>query len=636
MSRTWRQRAVGRSALILMSAVICALAVDTAFAEEELLGEGNDGNRSGPVHLIPLYAQIFADDDPVEIRPDSKPALPFSVRATCGECHDYANIAGGWHFNSSDPQAPAGRPGEPWVLVDRTARTLLPVSGRAWKGTFTPEHLGISSWEMAKQFGRHMPGGDWGERFGDSDDGLDRLDASGKFEINCLACHNGDHRQDQSEAALQGLRENYRWIPTASSGLGVVSGLASSASEAFDPLMDDDVQVQYDAQRFDAKNAVFMDIAGRPPADRCYFCHSLQKRDLPENEAWQTDEDIHLTGGMTCVDCHRNGDDHRIVRGYEGEVEAENKPLSARGLTCEGCHLGDQGGQDVAAASGRLGAPRPEHKGFPTIHFQKLSCTACHSGPWPNRQNQYVRTPRIHRLGLHGKHRLDMTLPHVASPVFVTSETTGKITASRMIWPAYWGRMGKDQISPIPPETVKKQAGDLLAVETVEFKNDWLEIAPDQIAAVLTALKAEGQAEPVYVAGGKLYRLAGDGLSVRTEDHPGAQPYSWPLAHNVRPAQQSLGVNGCDDCHTIDSPFFFGEVAVDTPVSDRMDTAQPRYQLAGQSGTYWWAFNASFVFRPMLKTVGFVCAGLLGLILLAYALAGLRWVLRRIQGPIQE
>ena len=107
------------------------------------------------------------------------------------------------------------------------------------------------------------------------------------------------------------------------------------------------------------------------------------------------------------------------------------------------------------------------------------------------------------------------------------------------------------------------------------------------------------------------------------------------MAHNVRPAQQSLGVNGCDDCHTTDSNFFFGEVAVDTPVLSQAETVKPMYELAGKSGTYWWSFNASFLFRPMLKTIGFICCGILAVLLLLYLMLALRRILIKLNGQTE-
>ncbi len=48
-----------------------------------------------------------------------------------------------------------------------------------------------------------------------------------------------------------------------------------------------------------------------------------------------------------------------------------------------------------------------------------------------------------------------------------------------------------------------------------------------------------------------------------------AEPYLWPIAHDVRPAAQSLGVRRCEDCHSTGSPFFFGKVLVDSPVEGK-------------------------------------------------------------------
>jgi hypothetical protein len=126
------------------------------------------------------------------------------------------------------------------------------------------------------------------------------------------------------------------------------------------------------------------------------FRHS----DLPASgkkpEKWSQDEDVHLTAGLKCVDCHRNGLQHNIVRGYDREAAVSGNEMAAA-TSCRGCHLGDENGR--RPEGGRLGAPVPEHKGIPTIHFDKLTCTACHSGPWPGDKTLLAKTSRAHRLG---------------------------------------------------------------------------------------------------------------------------------------------------------------------------------------------------------------------------------------------
>jgi len=276
---------------------------------------------------------------------------------------------------------------------------------------------------------------------------------------------------------------------------------------------------------------------------------------------------VHLAAGLSCVDCHRHGANHMISRGYEDAdtAVAEGKKATIASLTCAGCHLGSE---EDRSDSGRLGAPRPEHKGIPVVHFDKLTCTACHSGAMPAEQSGQVRTARIHWLGLHGKHHLDMYQPQIVATV-MTKRQDGKIGPSRMIWPAFWARMRDEQVTPIEPGQVRKVAGDVL--KAGDSDKHLPEISREQIAQVLTLLQGqcEDGEQAVYVAGGRLYQL--DGETVTAKEHSVAQPYSWALAHDVRPAQQSLGARSCTDCHAKDAPFFIGKVAVDSPVAGDTD-----------------------------------------------------------------
>jgi hypothetical protein len=573
--------------------------------ETKRLGDGNDGNRSPYVHWIDLL-----DEKGVKIRAADKKPQPFSTRKTCGECHDYQAISRGWHFAGAEPNDPAGRPAQPWVLRDAKTRTQIPISPRGWKGAFTPEQIGLSAKDYVSQFGSHLPGGGYGEMPADPKDPhqVVRREISGSYEINCLACHNIDPRQDSNTAALQAARENYRWIATASSGLAVVNGTASALSDFFDPEFDEGIKTTYNAGIFNADGQVLLDISRRCPPTRCYFCHSSQDLNISETEEWTRDEDVHLTSGLICTDCHRHGKDHKISRGFETADPAK------AALTCEGCHLGT-----VAAdipESARLGAPKPAHRGIPTIHFEKLTCTACHSGTWPQEEAGQWRTARIHKIGLHGKHSLDLRQPRVYGPVFMKGED-GKIGPYRLFWPAYWGLMKEDMISPIAPKQIPAGADSILSAE-IEQTDGWRTLTEEQIGEVLRHLVPKGEGkEAVYICGGRLYRLEGEALTSMV--HPAAEPYAWPMAHDVRPAEQSLGVRSCADCHTTDSPFFFGKVPADSPVSGQERFVQ-MVQLQGLSRLYIWFFNFSFVFRPWMKAVSLAACGLVGLVLLAYVL----------------
>ena len=368
--------------------LICVNAHLRAAEKGKGLGDGHDGNRSSISHVITLY-----DEKDVEIKPNVSQPRPISMRNTCGKCHDYDAMASGWHFHSGSTNALSGRVGEPWVLTDTRIRTQIPISNRGWKGAYKPSDVDMSAWKFLKQFSSHFPGGNYGEMVpSDDDEDADpeeflRWPISGTYEINCLACHHADRKQNQSDAALQAARENFRWAATVASGLATVKGAASELDDFYDPETEYEIVTNYDKSRFDANNKVFLDIVRKPPSNRCYYCHSTQDLQTPGKDEWVHNEDVHLASGMSCSDCHRNGVDHMMTR---GDIEPNHKnPHSSNdylkafdikkvaSYSCSGCHLGNESGVDAAnKMGGHLGAPIPEHKGIPPIHFEKLSCTA--------------------------------------------------------------------------------------------------------------------------------------------------------------------------------------------------------------------------------------------------------------------
>ena len=616
--------------LCLLVLCLCAAAADT---EQKLLGDESDGSMAHPIHRIPLIAE---EGD--QIGPDDDPVLPFSTKQTCGGvCHSYDVIATGWHFNAADANVPRGRPGEPWVLVDGRSGTQIPISHRAWPGTFTPKQAGLSNKLFLKIFGRHLPGGGVGELEPEKPEDIMRTFVSGKLEINCLSCHDGDPGNNQAEYDTQLKRENFRWAAAATTSFTTVTGSAKDMPDTWDPMMPEPLNdpkkvppgTKYGPNTFGEKKNVLLNVVRETPANRCYFCHSNMYLTDEHTEKWTGDEDIHMTAGLTCVDCHRNGIDHEIVRGYEGEAGSSGNPLAAT-FTCRGCHLpADDGSVPVA---GRLGAPVPEHKGLPPVHFEKMSCTACHSGPWPTDKTVLVKTARAHRLGTIGVNKSPEALPHIASPVYATQEN-GKIAPHRLIWPSYWASMKDDGIAPIAFETAMKVVGDALADVERPTSGDWPTFTSDHIIKGLRALAAAADGKAVYVSAGNLYSFDDSGDLSREEDHPAAKPYLWPITHGVRPAAQSLGIRYCTDCHDADEGFLFGDVVIDSPVAaDERDSAKKMTDFQDVDPSYAAAFAFSFVFRPIMKLVALCSCAVLALVLLLYALKALGCVAKTLGG----
>ena len=631
--------------LVLCLLALC-LPVAAAETGQKLLGDESDGSRAHPIHRLGLLAEPGEQDaEPVEIDPNVDTAeevlLPFSTRQTCGKCHSYGIINKGWHFNSVDPNAASGRPGQPWIYVDAKTGTQIPLSYRSWPGTFKPGQFGLTDSEFTKIFGRQTPGGGAGE----TDDPVEvmRQYVSGKLEINCLSCHNGDPRQDQGGPtgyAVQVSRGNFRWATAASSGLAAVTGSANDMDEMYDPFDPFSVEsaqsgktkppaITYHKNVFDHDNSVFFNIVREVSSHRCYFCHSNLYIGTEKAEKWSEDEDIHLKAGLTCVDCHRNGMDHNIVRGYPGEEDTSDNELAAAS-SCEGCHLGEHSASEPTA--GRLSAPVPEHRGIPTVHFERLTCTACHSGPWPGDEPHFTKTSMAHRLGTPNVNKAREMLPHIASPVFA-KQADGKIAPHKLVWPAFWGVLNDNSVTPIELGTVTKVIADVLSKEKFPFSGDWPELTADHIAQGLSALASGGTPEgkTVYVSGGRLYSLDDSGQLSEHKDHPAAKPYLWPIGHDVRPAAQSLGIRYCTDCHGTKAPFFFGDVTVDTPVVEARDSKK-MVDFQDISPFYAWAFAFSFVFRPWMKMVVLGSCAVMAFVLLLYALKALGCVVKALAG----
>lgn len=576
----------------------CAVAADTG---QKLLGDESDGSRAHPIHNIPLLTE---QGD--EIGPDDDPLLPFSTRQTCGGvCHSYDVVATGWHFNATDANVPPGRPGEPWILADGRSGTQIPISHRAWPGTFTPKQAGLSNKLFLKIFGRHMAGGGAGELEPEQPEEIMRSFVSGRLEINCLSCHDGDPGHNQAEYGAQVLRENFRWAAAATTGFATVTGSAADMPDTYDPAMPEPLSdpkkvppgITYRPNTFGDQKKVLLNILRESPPQRCYFCHSNMYLADEHTEKWTTDEDIHMTAGLTCVDCHRNGINHQLVRGYEGEADASDNPLAAT-TSCRGCHLpGDANEPPVA---GRLGAPVPKHEGLPPVHIEKLTCTACHSGPWPGDETILIKTSRAHRLGTIGVNKSHEALPHIVTPVYATDHE-GKIAPHKLIWPSYWGGMTDDVITPVAFETAISVVGAALGDVERPVSGDWPALTLDNIVTGLKAIAGSVKGKPVYVSGGNLYGFDDSGNLSEQKDHPAAEPYLWAIGHDVRPAAQALGARRCEDCHSPGSPFFFGKIAVDTPVEKQAGAFVEMNQMHEVSGPTHVGINKFF--KYMIITV---------------------------------
>ncbi len=632
--------------------LVSGLFVAAAETEQKFLGDESDGSRATPIHLIPLYAENEDGEKGEKIQPDAEFPMPFSTRHTCIDCHNYDLVKKGWHFNAVDANVPPGRSGQPWIYFDSKLCIQIPLSYRNWPGTFRPEQIGLTEFKFTKIFGRHMPGGGPGEIEAEDIDDIGRQLVSGKLEINCLSCHNANDGQDMGSQigySVQVARENFRWAATAACEFASVTGSADQLPATYDPFMPDPgvkdaPTVTYRKEAFNENNEVLFEIVREVPNERCYYCHSDLYIDNEDAEKWSSDEDVHLKAGLTCVDCHRNGIDHNIIRGYAEEANISQNPIAAMS-TCEGCHLPE--GEDESR-TGRHGAPIPTHPGIPTVHFDRLTCSACHSGPWPGDKTILTKTSRAHKLGTPNVNKAPDGLPHVISPIFakqegIIAEYLGrdllledrKIAPHKLIWPAYWGILEGDRVKPIEISIVENVIGGVFADLELSATGDWPQISKEQIVEAIRVINTAIGTKAVYISGGKFYSLDDSGAIKEQENHPAAQPYLWPIAHNVRPAAQSLGVRYCTDCHATDAPFFFGDVTIDSPIVAERDSVKKMVEFLNVRPFYMKAFAFSFVFRPWMKIIALGSCAVLAMVLLLYALRALSCVAKVLAGNNQ-
>ena len=201
--------------------------------------------------------------------------------------------------------------------------------------------------------------------------------------------------------------------------------------------------------RMNAEKKIFFDVVRKPSNDVCYYCHTTRMVGEDVAPDWTHDEDVHLRAGMSCSDCHRNGIGHHTVRGFEGEQHP----------------VGNQRGHALLP---RLPPGRADRRGACSGRTfggtQTAAPWVCHRCTWsdvlyclpfgtrPGQQALQVQTAMAHGLGLP-THQLDVTTePEMVAPVMLRTDEV--LYPHRMVWPAFWGEMQGESVTPLNPDAV--------------------------------------------------------------------------------------------------------------------------------------------------------------------------------------
>jgi hypothetical protein len=266
------------------------------------------------------------------------------------------------------------------------------------------------------------------------------------------------------------------------------------------------------------------------------------------------------------------------------------------------------------------------------VHFERLACTACHSGPWPGETTYSVKTSRAHALGIPKTDRGDDALPQIVTPVFAR-QADGTFAPHDLLWPAFWAFGSGGRISPVAPARIRPVLASVLGRDSTRRAGRWPVLRETELLEVLHQLQRADSTEgdPLYVSGGLIYSIAPGGtLAHRTGEE--ARPYAWPIAHDVRPKAQSLGIRGCGDCHSTRAPFHFGIVRIASPYVVRGDSLSRMTDYQDVSPVSAWLFSMSFLFRPGLKALIILCFMLIFSVVILYAFRGLVHIIRHFAG----
>ncbi len=487
------------------------------------------------------------------IQPRAASPEPYSPRTTCGRCHSYDTIAGGYHFQlGADTIADdyGAKEGKPWVLSDGMMGRQFHMSYKSFarKKNSSESEIATTPYQFAQTCAKCHPGGGLMERDRDGErydvrqqahpELASSLDGdyhgaawhrSGVLEIDCLMCHQSNY--DASARLAQLTQGNLRWAATAGAGLGAATGTVNSGETP---------SLSYRAHLFHDGKVQF-DIAD--PTDRnCLLCHAeaeVKKR----GHVWDgRNDDVHTAAGLQCVSCHTAGPDHQIVKGRSSEVMVRND-LDSAAHSCESCHT-----------QGRLGAAKPAHKALPASHLQRIACVTCHVRDANVTAVRAVDTTTGSTMGIPTAteaRKFGESLPW--QPAYFRAED-GKLYAGNALLPVWWGNRAGRVIHPLllretgqAYEKVKDMIADDNGDGKVEANTD------PEIRAMLAALRDSlrggrfKQVAPVYVKGHSVHELKRNRLV--SAAHHQASPLRWTFSHNVSPAVDALGAGGCGDCH---------------------------------------------------------------------------------------
>ncbi|HUV00032.1 MAG TPA: cytochrome c3 family protein [Bacteroidales bacterium] len=632
--------------LFLIAAIIAVSLLEIrSKSRESMITDRELITQSGVCPPFYLYDEDGSIIDPLKGINEDK---PYSPRQTCGKCHDYGKITEGFHFQQGKDEVATGTyadryqwvstPGNyggNWCSPAPLYRYLSP------KENTSSRTIDMTSFSfITAGCGECHPGGGSTEydRSGNRYDkfmlekgyepgGVNDLDGdyyqarwseTGVLEADCMICHQPGYNNDLRKEQLKLL--NFRWAPTAASEWGEVTGSVDKNMQ---------VKVNYDLSLFDAEGKLSPRIIREPRNEACLFCHA-QPGWKKRGANFDARTDVHIRAGMKCVDCHPAGskalDDrineremHQFAKGDDpgGRVRDD---LDNTVLDCNYCHT-----------NGHLGAPVTTHNWLPPLHLEQIACQTCHIPERLVKPAQFQASDVFNpgtKIPSRGKHLWVFYGPdmkyynhygNMAMMGFddkptdpfkpVLARYKGKIRPVNRVHSAWPGIEVEGK-----PGLMQPKMGDIvkmwedhfndpsnypeLSMITDDNDDQVIEVnRPEEIDALISAFTSmlrntnypiEGK-RVVWATNERVYTSGNEYYSIEKEQWE-ASPYAnvHTYNHDVFPARAGLGINGCTDCHSLSSEFFYASIVRYPFGEDGKPVFEPQHKSLGISPFMIW------------------------------------------------
>jgi len=567
---------------------------------------------------------------------------PYSPRQTCGKCHDYEKITRGFHFQQGKDETPTDKlkqrvqwASTPGVYGGSWCSPAPLYSYLSPKENENEKTIDLTSYTFINKCGVCHPGGGplefdrnnlrYDYAMADtsnhlSEGGLNRLDgdyykakwmASGVIEADCYLCHLPRYNNNVRVEQIQ--KFNYRYAALAGSGFGKVSGSVAA---------NEPVTIEYNKDLFKSDGTVEPIVVKEPRNEACLWCHAkpgYKKRGAD----FSIRSDVHIRAGLRCVDCHPAGSMATDERIKGKEVHQFGKGDDPGGLvrndldntmrTCNDCHI-----------TGYLGAPVASHKGLPSLHLDRISCQACHIpernvksahyvasdvfnlgtripdkgkylwtfyGPDMNYWNHYGD---LEMMGYEDKPTFtfkpelvkykDMIYPvnrvHSSWPGILTEGEAGLMQPKMSDVYKMWDTHRKDSAKYPELSKITDDSGD--GVYEVNRPEE-IEAVISSVTRILSDIKypMEGK-KVVWVMNDRVYKSGHNYDEIPMDDwEASAYGNMHKYSHDIKPAKSALGANGCTDCHSLSSSFFFAQTLVYPFDEFGKSITQSQFKLTG-------------------------------------------------------